>query len=253
MFKRILSDAFHQTFNNLDVVFKMCGAWFALQFTLSVIILAFPSSPGETSAPAFFAWLAAIITMVLSWSSIAVAWHRFVLTGEKPNTIHLRFGSLEFWFLLRALLIGLIGLLMFLPVAAIGLTLSTASSGILMPLLATGIAYLFLSQFLMRFNLALPATAIDQPLGIGEAFTLGEGVGLQMVFASIVLILPFTLATEFIEYLLNLAAASLPLILIQIKFALLEILLQIIVTVLGIAVITAGYRTAIEREQDSNA
>lgn len=253
MFKRILSDAFHQTFDNLDVVFKACGAWFALQFTFSVIFLAFPSSPGETSAPALFAWLAAFITMVLSWSSIAVAWHRFILTGEKPNAIHLRFGSLEFWFLLRALLIGLIGLLMFLPVAAIGLALSAASSGILIPVLATGIAYLFLSQFLMRFNLALPATAIDQPLGIGEAFTLGEGVGLPMVFASVVLMLPFALVTQLIEYMLNLASASLPLILVQLKFALLEILLQIIVAVLGISVVTAGYRAAIERKQFTNA
>ncbi|SHM98658.1 hypothetical protein [Roseibium suaedae] len=253
MFKRILSDAFHQTFNNLDVVFKVCGTWFALQFTLSVIIIAFPSSPDATSVPAFFAWLAMVITMVLSWPSIAVAWHRFALTGERPSTIHLRFGKLEFWFLLRTMLIGLIGFLMFIPVIAIAFALSAASSSLVMSLVVLGIAVLFLSQFLMRFNLALPATAIDRPLGISEAFTLGEGVGLQMAFASIVLMLPFGLATQFIAYLLNLASASLPLILIQLKFALLEILLQIIVTVLGIAVITAGYRAAIEPKQDTNA
>jgi hypothetical protein len=50
----------------------------------------------------------------------------------------------------------------------------------------------------------------------------------------------------FIGYLLQEVAGGLPLLLIQMKMLVLNVLIQIIVTVLGISVLTAGYRMAME-------
>ena len=53
MFRRILNDSFSLVFGNLETVFKVCGAWFVLQFVLLLLVQAMVGGmPGETAAAA---------------------------------------------------------------------------------------------------------------------------------------------------------------------------------------------------------
>ncbi|WP_417670104.1 hypothetical protein [Roseibium sp.] len=248
MFKRIFLDAFSLVFWNLETVFKTCGAWFALQFVLALIANALSPDPQNMTVAGAFANILILIAAVLSWPSIAVAWHRFALFGEQPGMIHLRFGALEFRFLLKTIVIGLIAMVMFIPVGAFLVFVGGLSSNMFVPLIIGLLAALFIGQFIMRFNLVLPATAVERPIGFGEAFTLGEGLGLPMILATLALSIPFVVISALLTLALAYLGGGLPVILIQMKVLILNLLLQIIITVLGISVITAGYKAATERQ-----
>jgi hypothetical protein len=127
---------------------------------------------------------------------------------------------------------------------------SESASGLAIIALVLGFA-LVIMPFLMRLNLVLPATAIERPIGFGEALRIGKGLGWRMLLAIMVLSLPFVLVTMGLQWALTVVSIGLPALFIQIKVMILNVLLQIIVTVLGISVITAGYRMAMERQTQS--
>ncbi len=248
MFKRITLDAFGIVFRNLETVFKVCGAWFAVQFVLALVANMFATDdPQAISAAAIIANLMLFVAAILSWPSIAVAWHRFALFGEEPGLINLRFGRLELRFLTKSVVLALICMGMLLPVVLLLAFLGVLENNVV---LSTGIIFcacLFAGQIIMRFNLVLPAAAVERPLGFGEAFRLGEGLGLPMILATLALSIPFAALSTLLMIAVTLIGGGLPIILIQMKVLILNLLLQIIITVLGISVITAGYRIAMER------
>ena len=251
MLKRLLSDAASLVFGHLETVFKVCGAWFLIQFLISILILSATAgvpADAETLPPTVgLLLMTSTLVALISSASISVAWHRFGLLGERVGNIYLRFGKIEVQFIWRMLLIGLFGLAVSLPLVFVAFMPSESASGLAIIALVLGFA-LVIMPFLMRLNLVLPATAIERPIGFGEALRIGKGLGWRMLLAIVVLSLPFVLVTMGLQWALTAMSIGLPALFIQIKVMILNVLLQIIVTVLGISVITAGYRMAMERQ-----
>lgn len=251
MLKRLLSDAASLVFGHLETVFKVCGAWFLIQFLISILILTATAgvpADAETLPPAAgLLLMTSTLVALISSASISVAWHRFGLLGERVGNIYLRFGKIEVQFIWRMLLIGLFGFAVSLPLVFVAFMPSESASGLAIIALVLGFA-LVIMPFLMRLNLVLPATAIERPIGFGEALRIGKGLGWRMLVAIVVLSLPFVLVTMGLQWALTVVSIGLPALFIQIKVMILNVLLQIIVTVLGISAITAGYRMAMERQ-----
>ncbi|MFD1696002.1 hypothetical protein [Roseibium aestuarii] len=255
MFKRIFLASFYLVFRNLDAVFRVCGAWFALQFVFMLMFVlslqGLEPDQGHTANP-----LLSLVFMVLtliSSASISVAWHRFALLGEVPGLIHLKLGRIELKFMGKMLLIGLIAVGFLLPAITIFVLLSSSMESfyVTIPLLLA--ASFILSTLLMRFNIILPATAVEQPLGLGEAFAMAKGLGCRMALALIALTLPIALIGAGIEIIAALGSGGVIGLGMQIKSLILNLLLQVITTVLGISVITNGYRIALERQSGAGA
>lgn len=248
MFKRILNDAFTFVFWNLEAVFKICGAWFVLQLALTLVvnmITGGADAAGEPTPAALLANLVLAGVGIVASASISVAWHRLGLLGERPGMIHLHLGPVEGRFIARMLLIILLTFAVALPVGAAVGFVSGGSLPLMIVLL--GAAGLFFAPHLMRLYLVLPAIAVERPIGLREAHSLGKGLGWPMFGAGIALALPFLLVSFGLTFLIQLAGTGLPALFILMKVTILNLLLQIIITVLGISVITAGYRIAMER------
>lgn len=246
MLKRLLGDSVSIVFGNLETVFKVCGAWFVLQ-VLMVMLLVFVSvDAGETSASfgiGLYVIVFLVFTMVSS-ASISVAWHRFGLLGERPGALHLKLGPTEFRFISKSLLLFLILVMCMFFVMLVHMVIGVIPvTGVVVALLAV----IAIPTFL-RLSLILPATAVERPIGLGEAYEAGKGLGWWMFLAIFLLTVPFTLLNEALGYILDITTGGLPVFLIQIKVMILNVLLQIIITVLSISVITAAYRIAMERQ-----
>ncbi|MBN9673440.1 hypothetical protein [Roseibium aggregatum] len=247
MLKRLLSESVSLVFGNLEVVFKTCGSWIVLQFVLMTSARLVVGSAGQQADPsvqAVFFSLAIMVFTLVSSASISVAWHRFGLLGDKPGLIHLKFSRIELSFVLKMLLLGLFVLGLWLVVLLVHNLILVPAFTIVFGLLLL----FFAIPAFFRLSLILPATAVERPIGLGEAYSVSAGLGWYMFFASVILALPFALANLGIQYLLQAASGSIPLLFIQIKILILNVLLQIIVTVLGISVLTGGYRIAMERK-----
>lgn len=264
MFRRILNDSFSLVFGNLETVFKVCGAWFVLQFVLLLVLQVILGNPPDelavragqpvqvSPAQMLAAFLVVIVAIVAS-ASIAVAWHRFGLLGEQPGLIHLRVGAIEGRFILKMFLIGLITIAIFLPLELFVSLFGTMLDILIGVPVVTVVSFLVLSAFIIphivQLYLSLPAVAIERPIGLKEAHRLGQGLGWPMIGAGVVLVLPFVLVALGLQYLSQMVAGGgLLALLIAIKLALLNVLLQIILTVLSISVISAAYRIAMERQ-----
>ncbi|MCV0428964.1 MAG: hypothetical protein K5905_26210 [Roseibium sp.] len=247
MLKRLLGDSVSLVFGNLETVFKVCGSWFVLQFGLMMAIqLGFGTTAQQAANPGAVLLLSLVMVAfaLLSSASIGVAWHRFGLLRETPGIIHLKVGGLEVKFILKSLLLALIivGISMVITIVQL-LTGSAAITGVIAILFM-----IFAIPTFFRFSLILPATAVEHSLGLGEAYSISEGLGWRMFFATLILSVPFVLLSVLFQFFIEAAAGSLPIFLLQFKLLLLNVLLQIIVTVLGISVLTAGYRIAMERQ-----
>lgn len=256
MFKRLLYDAVTLVFWNLETAFKVAGAWFALQivliFVIQVMIGDAANASGATAARVLSSLIILVVTLVAS-ASIAVAWHRFALFGERPRAIHLQLGPTEGRFVIKSVLLAL-----FLMPIAFGVVFIAAFVGILagsntVTVVLSVIGFGALLPHFFRLNLVLPATALERPISFRQAYALGEGLGWPMMLATLALSLPFAVLSFGLQILVDQVTGGLPLVLIQFKALVLNILIQIIVTVLGLSVLTAAYRFAIERDFESEA
>lgn len=259
MFKRLLTDSFNLVFGNLEMVFRACGAWFVLQLVLFFAAAMILESPepiqqgiGYSAAPENILFsLVGFAFALVSSASIAVAWHRFGLIGDYPDLIHLKVGRVEGQFILKSLLISLLAMCTFLVLfllLSVIFALFPDGMGQVFSIICGVAAAIFAAPHFMRLYIALPATAIERPMGLKEAHAAGYGLGWSMVGTIFVLSLPILLVSIGLQFLINMAGGGLPLLFIQFKTLILNLLLQMLITVLGISVITAGYRAAMERQ-----
>lgn len=259
MLKRLLSDSVSIVFGNLETVFKVCGGWFLLQFVLSLFILANGAQIDEATAPedisgtTVLLLLTTMVIALLSSASISVAWHRFGLLNERPGPLHFRVGAVEFRFIGQMLLLSLAAVVVVLPAGLVIGVLSSLFNSTAMTVVLWIVAIFILAPFLFRLNLSLPAVAVERPLGFSQMLQFGKGLGMPMFLAALILILPFVVVGEALQYVLGLLSGGLPAALIQMKILVLNVLVQIIVTVLGISILTAGYRIAMERPEGAGA
>ena len=264
MFKAILKGSVLLCFSNFENLIKAAGAWTAILILFDFIAQMAGFDPWELNDQpimqdsvgfAFFSLTNAIVQIVAA-SSIAVAWHRFALLGELPATIHLRFGRPEWRYFLYSLLFGLfmlavlaaVGLVIaFAVLIAFGFTISNDAVTVFDVLFLIGLV--FTAPFFARAGLMLPAAAVDQPMGPFRALKFGKGFGWAMVFAFIVLFIPFLLLSILFLSIMTLVSAVLPQLIVGLQLVLLLGLEQMVVTILLLSVVTITYAYARERAE----
>ncbi len=264
MFKAILKGSVQLCLSNFDNLIKAAGAW-------TVILIVFGIA-AQVSGYGYLAnaerlmitnpWrfgvfsLISIFLPIIASSSIAVAWHRFALLGERPAMIHLRFGRSEFRYFLYSLLLGLLAVLIASGIAFLAFVATWIISGfpldrgftpLMVPLAVIG--FVLVSPILMRVGLMLPASAVDKPMGPFRADRFGKGLGWPMVFATICLIIPFMVLDFAIIFLIAGIGSGLPQILVGLQFIMLKGLEQIILTILLLSVVTVAYAHARRRDE----
>jgi hypothetical protein len=113
--------------------------------------------------------IAAVVWLfALSW--VAVAWHRHVLLEEKTGLLPPLRQDLVWPYLGRTILLSLILVLLSIPVAfGLGLLLAISDSFVMLFIVGV-LTWLALGWVAMRLSLALPARAVDRPMGFGESW-----------------------------------------------------------------------------------
>ncbi len=190
---QIFRYSFWMVINNLETAFRLSVVLYALQALNQVLVLLYAPEEPVTGTPVgleigvIFLVTGFLAIFASLW--IAVAWHRFVLTGEsEEGAVPPLHGSLILGYLGRSIMIGLI---IALALIAVGVPLLMASMAapligfvMLIGLLVIG-AYLFL-----RLGLILPAGAVGQKLSLREAWmATAKDHGSILVLALIVVLL----------------------------------------------------------------
>lgn len=182
-----------QVFGNLPEALRISGVLFGVQAAAGLAIGPLdPAAMGTGEVSIVGLLLVLVITLVTSlW--IAVAWHRYVLLQEQPGALVPAFrGDRVAGYFGYSLVIALI----LIPVAmglalAIGLVAApfmTAEPSMGAAILVGLLVYVPLVMIGYRLSVVLPAAALGEPLGLGEAWatTRGEtGVMLGLAVISV--------------------------------------------------------------------
>lgn len=143
-----------------------------------------------------------LVVGIVAYLWIAVSWHRFVLLREGGTGLLPPFhGGRMLGYFGRALLIGLIMVLVGVVVGiVIGLMATTGSFALVM--VGTLILTFIIMVVFYRLSPILPAVALDQPIGMGEAWRQTKGgagdiliVALISAVVSFLIQLPMELGT----------------------------------------------------------
>ncbi|GGF00432.1 hypothetical protein H1W37_07170 [Stappia taiwanensis] len=245
---RLFFGAFKALFANFETFLKICWAWFAIFLAGQVIGEIFsPPEFGAIGPGRVVAAFVFVVVYVLGNASIAVAWHRCLLMEERPGWLHLTVGGRELRYALKFFAVMLILMVLMIPVAA--LLWLFISQGILAIVVMIATMVFFVLPFILRFSLVLPAVAMDEPLGFGEAFRDSEGLGLPMSLAAVGLSLVIAGGT-FAVGLLAMIGGGAGLFSV-VAATILLLALQVAATALQISVLTGGYY--ILRERQANA
>lgn len=233
---RLFTGAFKALFSDFDGFLRIVWAWYALVAVLGVLgtLLA------ANSIIVIFV-LAGV--WVCSSASIAVAWHRNLLLGERPGPVNLSFGRREIAYLGKTLLAFLIMAIPFIVVMTVAILLMQGLAGFI---IGTAVVVLLLLPSFMRLCLILPATALDEPLGISDAFYRSEGLGLPMALAGVgtgLCIGALDMALSFVANTIGGGA-----VFAAIAVLILSLALQIALTALQIGILSGGYYILRERE-----
>ncbi|MBE9635957.1 hypothetical protein [Salipiger mangrovisoli] len=169
---RIFLHSLRMVIDNIGTALRVSLVLYLVQVASQIATYLHPSDTGADGMPVPMIGVPALALMVLAvlaslW--IAVAWHRFVLTGEEPR------GWLPQWhggeilgYFGRSILIGLV-IFLGMMVSAIPVALVGAAVPGLAPILVFGLVglggYLF-----FRLGLILPAAALGEKLTLKQAW-----------------------------------------------------------------------------------
>jgi len=201
---QIFKHSFNLVMANLEQAFRLSLVLYLIQSAYTVYSFLNPPqmmdlegtqvpimSP-ETIFPTIVLGLLAVIASL--W--IAVAWHRFALTGESTSGWLPQFhGSAVMGYLGRSILIGVLVVLgvmvLSIPIGIISIGLP-GLAGIMSLILIGAAAYLF-----FRLGIMLPAAALGEKLTLGETWDVTKGrssiilvLALIVVGASVIIQLP---------------------------------------------------------------
>lgn len=242
---RLFKGTFKALFSDFDAFIRICWAWYALIAVLVVLAALLGISNAAVMAlPIALIWIVAN-------ASIAVAWHRHLLLQERVGPVNLHVGGRELLYIGKTLLVLLVMLVPLMVLGGFfGLLVAVIGSGsgqVVLPVLVAGALFIFLLlPLIMRLSLILPATALDEKLGIGEAFRDSKGLGLPMALAGVLL----TIVVGAIDYGLKAVGAALGegAITGALAVVILSLALQIAMTALQIGILTGGYYIFRERQ-----
>ncbi|GAA0785829.1 hypothetical protein E1180_17715 [Roseibium denhamense] len=244
MFMTLIKSSLSLVFENFSTVIQTTLAWLLIQLVVAVALIfgiAFfaTSGAGGPLLITVLPLLSAVIGLI-AMSSIAVTWHRFGLLGEGVNGVNLKFGGLELQYLWRALVLGLgFGLVVAVP----GIIGTVLGSQIIMAALTLA-AILLASPILARTGLVLPAVAAGEPLSFKAAYDLGKGLGWWIILASVAIAIPFAIAGAILQFGIGAVTAILPSFVGLVLGGAVNVVVQMVVTVLALSVVTNAYRMA---------
>lgn len=190
LLSRNFSDALRVSIGPLLIGGALIYVALSVMGTSPQSILLSPQSSDDAGAAALVVLFALLIGLfVLSW--IAVAWHRFILKEEYPGLIPTLNSAHVLPYIGRSIVLALLMTVILLPVAAVaGVVLSAL--GLINSALAglvIGFAMgLFFTFVWLRVALVLPATAINEPISIREAWTLSNPASSDILSASVILV-----------------------------------------------------------------
>lgn len=193
---KLIKHAASMVVNNLGAALRISGVIFLVQSGAHLALGVFSPASAQPTNGIFLTGLALAIYVITSvW--IAVAWHRFLLTGELSDTILPRF--LPNTILAYAWRSFLVTLFIIVPVIVFGIAygiFAAASNGanndslsILFGLVALVIV-VPLVVMLYRVSVVLPATALGKHLSFRQAWELTRGAtGAVLLFILISILL----------------------------------------------------------------
>ena len=200
---QIFVHSIRQVFGNFEGALRVSGALYLVQIVVGLVFgggAAMSASDLMQNGPGagfFLGLLVVVLIALLTGFWIAVAWHRYVLLGEKPAVLPEFRGDRIWAYLLRSLGYGLIlvvigaiwgGIVGFIVGSVVG------GSPILAMIFMAILIYLPILVIGFRMTCDLPATAlgVDRPFMSGWAATAGQTgdlVGLAAVVVVFGLIL----------------------------------------------------------------
>jgi hypothetical protein len=177
----IVRHSFAMLFRNLGSALRISLGPIAVAILISVVVITvmqvsaarivWDLSQGTVSPAVSVTVLLLMLVYVFVSAWIAVSWHRFILLEEYPGLLPALSGRPVLPYVGKTFLLGLVMILAMIPALLIvGLltNLFGPTSGIL-SVLGIGLA-LYVSYVWLRIGLALPATALGQSMGVGEAW-----------------------------------------------------------------------------------
>lgn len=240
---RLFTGTFKALFSDFDAFIRIVWAWYLLVAVLSIAGRLFIAQSVAVTA------VTALVFLCAS-ASIAVAWHRNLLLRESPASMHLAFGRREVSYMLKTVLILLIMAVPATILVMLAVLFANKGSVVTFVIAAVLISLLLTPPF-MRMCLVLPATALDEKLGIAEAFRDSEGLGLPMAIAGIAVGLIVSALQYGLGWFAGLFGGGS--LFGFIALFILTVALQIAVTALQIGVLTGGYYILRERQAAEGA
>jgi hypothetical protein len=203
---QIFMHSLRQVFNNLEGALRVSAVLYVGQAVLGLLLLQTVSPWGESANPdgmrtmmmaGDFPWVSLIVVVLVAvicnlW--IAVGWHRYVLTNEKPALLPALLGDRMWAYFLRGLMIGLILIPVFIVVGLVVGVLAAAGGP---PLAAIAAVALAVPVWItgLRMSASLPGVALGVETGIGQAWNATkEDMGAFVALAVILAVLSFAVA-----------------------------------------------------------
>jgi hypothetical protein len=191
---QLFKQATQRVFRNIDDALAVSGLiWIG---AMAIVILISNSTPDivETegtlmmTGPQLARSFGVNLTVFLAGIWVAIAWHRFSLLGERPQTLipPLRL-SLFSSYLGKSLLLGVVMFVALIPIS-IGISLAIKLLGPL-AILAVVLAAVFVYYGFLRLSAILPAAALGQTLSLSKAWKASEGCKDTLLQAAILSVL----------------------------------------------------------------
>jgi hypothetical protein len=178
--------AVRSTISNIRFAFYVSWPWVVIMLPVNIGSNLYLLSHHEPTSPALEADVAVVsfaatLLGLLSFASIAVNWHRYVLRDEVPSGFQrLRFDNLVWRYFGNLILIGLAAIGISLPInitLAIAVGIAESMAGHVDPILVVVLVLAFIANLVFafvssyRFGVKLPGVALGRTdYGIGDAW-----------------------------------------------------------------------------------
>lgn len=204
---RTVGEAYRITFSNIGYLVQLAWAWVLITMLAHIAFHLIEASLGlQKSSMASLR----ITYWVLLWfitapliASICVAWHRFILRGERwPSIVYLRFDNVVLRYLACAALLSIIWFVPFTVISELQLSPNDLDED--MPDLVVWIAIAFVvlavgGLLTTKMWLKLPAEALERPISFQIAWAASQGNLFRLAIGSVVAFLPFFIASLFLN------------------------------------------------------
>ncbi len=193
---RTAVESYRFVFASLDRFFALGWLPFLITFAAYMAADVLLDMGGEED-PSVVEWVASIgleAPSMAMYAVFAVRWHRFFLHDDRESVFSEILAARNWRFLGYMLLLTIAP---FVPMFAIILIISGTfpSGGTIRFVLAILIVLFVIAGFvllsvMLRFSLVLPSTALDRPLGLGEAWHRMRGNTLRFIGAFLLVSIP---------------------------------------------------------------